>query len=140
MYGALAFQTISLVLVWVANHLRFPTAMTTLNLTGFLLTWGTAYGCFFALTSLRRTTMPRIGCWLGRISYSVYLLHPFVLLLVDSMPPWLRIAAFIPVTLVLGELSYRFVEAPCIAFGRAVEGRWWPVDRDASTMPMRRAA
>jgi peptidoglycan/LPS O-acetylase OafA/YrhL len=68
---------------------------------------------------------------LGRWSYSVYLSHTIVLLLlkdgfgrlgVASLGQWpyfgLLLAATVAATLLVSALLHRFVEAPCIAFGR----------------------
>ena len=55
--------------------------------------------------------------WLGKVSYSIYLLHYFVLsallsLLPKTMPIALRFAACLILILVVSELSNRFVERP----------------------------
>jgi peptidoglycan/LPS O-acetylase OafA/YrhL len=68
---------------------------------------------------------------LGRWSYSIYLSHTIVLVLAmdalralgtPSLGQWthfgLLLGATMALTLVVSALLYRFVEAPCIAFGR----------------------
>jgi peptidoglycan/LPS O-acetylase OafA/YrhL len=57
--------------------------------------------------------------WLGRVSFSLYLIHAVVLL---SLWSYLKsgiaaIVLFIPVSLVLAELSYRVLERPTIRLG-----------------------
>ncbi|MBN1093812.1 acyltransferase [Blastococcus sp. TML/M2B] len=82
-----------------------------------------AYAVFGAALLLRRYRWPRPLVYLGTISYSVYLLHALVLLLVlPPVPggPWANFAALLAITLVASALTYRFVERPGIALGRRV--------------------
>jgi peptidoglycan/LPS O-acetylase OafA/YrhL len=131
--------------VWLVNHALLPERMTTACLREWATTWGTAYACFFVLLLLRDRPMPEAACWLGRISYSVYLLHPLVLtlLIAAQWPWWAALPALAGGTLLLSHLTYRFVELPGIALGRAIERRWWPTTRrEPAVMPTtaRRAA
>jgi exopolysaccharide production protein ExoZ len=65
--------------------------------------------------------------WVGDLSYSTYLLHPFAYLAVTKLLPAtnvkLTFAAGLLVTLVLAALSYRFLERPLIELGRRLAGR-----------------
>ena len=69
--------------------------------------------------------------WLGRVSYSVYLVHFTVILVAQTtlVTPvgWMQAAAFIAVvlavTLGLGALGYRWVERPAIAAGATLAHR-----------------
>jgi peptidoglycan/LPS O-acetylase OafA/YrhL len=79
------------------------------------------------------STVPR---WLGRVSYSLYLLHVPVLLTVvhlwgDQEPLLLLCAITGAISLVVAEISYRMIEAPTIAFGRKLASRL--VSRNAIT-------
>lgn len=114
--------------IWSLNHALFPLEMTSSCLGELACTWGIAYACFFLLLALRSCTMPAAGCWLGRISYSVYLLHPFVLVVLSraQLPPWAFLSGLLLGTLILAQTSYWLVELPGIALGRALERRWWP--------------
>lgn len=65
--------------------------------------------------------------WLGRVSYSLYLVH--VPLLVATvylthrwMPLWLVPVCVIPMSLAAAEVAYRTVEAPSIRLGRRLAG------------------
>jgi peptidoglycan/LPS O-acetylase OafA/YrhL len=63
--------------------------------------------------------------WLGKVSYSLYLLHLPVLLTLlhlfaDKAPLWMLLAATVVGSLLLAGLAYRWIEAPCIAFARRV--------------------
>jgi peptidoglycan/LPS O-acetylase OafA/YrhL len=65
--------------------------------------------------------------WLGKVSYSLYLLHVPVLmactyLFAHAMPLPLTMIPAALVTLVLCEAFYRGVEAPCIALGHRLSG------------------
>jgi peptidoglycan/LPS O-acetylase OafA/YrhL len=61
--------------------------------------------------------------WLGRVSYSLYLVHMPVLytmmhLFWSRLPLMVLLACAVLVSLVVSELTYRFVEQPAISFGR----------------------
>lgn len=64
----------------------------------------------------------RVPVWLGRISYSLYLVHwpiLFVVISYNVMPLWM---AFI-LTLIMAELSYRFIEKPSHRLGVFLENK-----------------
>ena len=75
--------------------------------------------------------------YLGKISYSLYLNHPTVVLLLTpayrwiySQTPYLTVSLVasvvltFAVTVPLSILTYRFIEAPGIALGRSLGARW----------------
>jgi peptidoglycan/LPS O-acetylase OafA/YrhL len=117
--------------VWLVNHAVMAERMTVACLCEWAVSWGSACGCFFLLLVARDRTMPTAACWLGRVSYSIYLLHPLVLILLPGRgwPWWAGLPALVGATLLLSEGTYRFVEAPGIALGRALEQRWLPARR-----------
>jgi peptidoglycan/LPS O-acetylase OafA/YrhL len=127
----------------VYNVLRYPDSdMTWLRQA--LLYWGGAYTLFFLLLAAHRRTMPAMACWLGRVSYSLYLLHMLVLysLQLTHWPVWVVLPILFGLSFLVAELGYRFVEVPGIALGRALERRLWPVAAPAppKVVPLRRAA
>jgi peptidoglycan/LPS O-acetylase OafA/YrhL len=132
--------------VWLVNHALFPAQMTTACLWELGTTWGTACAGFFLLLALRDRPMPEPACWLGRISYSVYLFHPLVLTLLRlaGWSWWVALPSAVGATLLVSQLTYRLVELPGIALGRAVERRWLPAtarrDPAPTAAPARRAA
>ncbi|MGW1713079.1 acyltransferase family protein [Streptomyces sp. NPDC002156] len=80
----------------------------------------------------RRRRIPRMLTGLGTISYSVYLLHPVPLAVIDSTigrrrqdSPALEVA-FFAVLLPLCLLTHRYVEAPSQAWGRRLARRVQP--------------
>ena len=61
--------------------------------------------------------------WLGRVSYSLYLVHiPVLTAMVFAfspfVPQWVIMSAGLVLCLIAAELFHRFVEAPSIEFGR----------------------
>lgn len=88
----------------------------------------TAASAFAIVTAMASRTAHRLltwppVIWLGRVSYSVYLTHTLVLLVVVHLasrwvPVWALIVACVPLTLWVSQLTYRYVEVPAIALGR----------------------
>ncbi|MGI8684166.1 MAG: acyltransferase family protein [Acidimicrobiales bacterium] len=78
----------------------------------------------------RLSPLMKVLVWLGKRSYGIYLWHfPAILIALDRGPlergptmtnVWARLAAATAATLVLGALSYRWVERPSRAAGRRV--------------------
>ncbi|WP_272493056.1 acyltransferase family protein [Jidongwangia harbinensis] len=101
----------------------------------------------------RHRRVPDWAAWLGRISYSVYLLHPLLLWILDpyldearrlAVPVKLLIAVgYLSIVLIGSSLAYRWVELPGQALGkrvgRAVERRWSLAGRHAASEGRRAA-
>ncbi len=69
-------------------------------------------------------SMP-IFVWLGKISYSLYIVHWLIIysvfeLLGNSIPLWQCVAATIILSLISAQLMSKFVEYPCINFGKRI--------------------
>lgn len=82
------------------------------------------------LVGLSVTGSPPVLVRLGRISYSLYILHPLVMNASDWLGfsrPLASTGLYVPVlaamSLGLSALSYRWIEAPAIAMGRTVRRR-----------------
>jgi peptidoglycan/LPS O-acetylase OafA/YrhL len=99
------------------------------------LRWGVAYPAAFALflvAFFRVRRVPRAFVWLGEISYSTYLLHPFVVTLLIAMMQgnmvvyeFVDVPLFVIVSLVvtnaLAGLSFLVLERPAIRLGKKLE-------------------
>ncbi len=85
-----------------------------------VFTIGGAYLLFGAALLLRRRSFPRPLLYLGRISYSLYLIHALVMNFVPKWPvsafgalaPWLTWCSWIVVSIALAALCYHKVEKP----------------------------
>ena len=86
---------------------------------------------------LRRTLHKQPFQSLGRISYSVYLLHSTVLftllhLFGKTVPMLVLLAVYIPTVMILSTLMYEYVEKPSMAFGRSLSNKFkWPISISA---------
>lgn len=84
-----------------------------------------AVGMFLGFLALRdRINWPGPLRWLGRISYSVYLIHWVVMNVVPPIPGsvpgdklW-TILMWLAITLIASDLTFRFIEQPSINLGR----------------------
>jgi peptidoglycan/LPS O-acetylase OafA/YrhL len=88
---------------------------------------------FAVAMALRNRRLPRLLCWTGVVSYSVYLVHPLLIAALLALP-WMQAphsravllcvaAVFCAVLLGCCWLTYRFVEAPAQGLGRRL-ARW----------------
>ena len=74
---------------------------------------------FLVLLALRRRHFAFPLRWLGAISYSLYLLHyPVILMLHRMRIGWTWAAAVIVASIAVASASYLLIERPAIAFGR----------------------
>lgn len=102
----------------------------------YLFTYAVAISSFLLLTSRLRLQHPAL-IWLGSISYSLYLLHPSMLMLADYLLASWPVAALYHAVLAtvlslgLAHLSFRCVETPFIQLGKHLN------NRHAKTQPAR---
>ncbi|MEU0542192.1 acyltransferase [Nocardia sp. NPDC005978] len=107
-------------------------------ITGVWVTWIKqpltilpAYLLFAGFLLLRRYSFPRPLLYLGRISYSLYLVHA---LLLDAIPrwstsvlgvpaQWLTLLTWVGSALLISAVTYRFIEKPCHNLGHRVIAR-----------------
>ncbi len=79
----------------------------------------------FAFRDFPPSALKRAGIFLGAISYSVYLVHPFARealerLGPEGMAPVLGFTCALALTLLLATLTHRWIERPAMALAR----RW----------------
>jgi len=79
--------------------------------------WGAAFLLFLVAYGCRGRSFPVWARWLGRVSYSSYLLHSIVLLYVPkSLPSLSHLAVTLAATLALSAATYRWFELPFIRY------------------------
>jgi peptidoglycan/LPS O-acetylase OafA/YrhL len=101
----------------------FPSANPSASFKTAIDSWALAAVIFFVPFFMRQTALwdHSTLSFLGRISYSIYLLHGLILMsLVRLHGIELVVVAFV-VTLGLSTLSYRFIELPPIRFGHSLK-------------------
>ncbi|WP_162244243.1 MULTISPECIES: acyltransferase [unclassified Phenylobacterium] len=131
------------VLAWaVAPIFTGPGANGVANVL-YMLTWGAPFGvlCLGMALSPPKFLSNRLTQFLGTISFGVYLGHPQVILMLDSVGVYARIRdlpggsgvtfllavlATSCVAIALGWVLFRYVEAPGIMLGRRLAGRLEP--------------
>jgi peptidoglycan/LPS O-acetylase OafA/YrhL len=105
----------------------FPSANLSTPFKTIIDSWSLAAAIFFVPFFMRQATVweHSIFSFLGRISYSVYLLHGVVLYLLSRTALdgiRLIVVAFV-VTIGLATLTYQFIELPPIRFGHSLKRR-----------------
>ena len=84
---------------------------------------------------MRHLRMPKIGSWFGKISYSVYLMHPFVLVYVArlELDDFEAVGLILLSTIIMAQLSYWLLELPGIKLARSLENSWFgPLKKSAT--------
>jgi peptidoglycan/LPS O-acetylase OafA/YrhL len=77
------------------------------------LSWLAGVAIFVVFFLLRQRQFPRPLLWLGRISYSVYLVHDLLIpFLPQRMPWWLGTLLLVALTLAISDVTYRLIEHP----------------------------
>lgn len=92
--------------------------------------WIVAYA-FFAVGIIywRERPPPRLATGVGKISYSVYLIHGVVLASVPVFAPWgISVLIWLALIFAISALTYRWVEKPAIKLGRRYGHRVAPLE------------
>jgi peptidoglycan/LPS O-acetylase OafA/YrhL len=139
--GAVVTASVALAIRWLEGadpsdwHVRRARIMA-------IVVAGAVFGLAYAL---RRRPVARWITWPGVISFAVYLLHPILLAVVETMiggtgpeRPWL-LAAFIVLLPIPCHLAYRLIEEPMQRLGRKVSRRYVPAAPPAPARAAREA-
>lgn len=103
------------VMSWQPDGWRLNGALAWALATGRL----GAVGIFLLALTYQRHRWPRFLVALGLISYSLYLTHELIPLVVPATPyPVVSVGLWLGITLLASIATYRFVERPGIAMGR----------------------
>jgi peptidoglycan/LPS O-acetylase OafA/YrhL len=108
--------------------------------------WGLPFGMLCVWQALYPSKLMRSGPmqWLADRSFSIYLLHPVVIVLSRPAYEYLRnrgipdggwlylacLAMTLPILLVAAQITYRFVELPGIGAGRRIAARVYAARKD----------
>lgn len=107
------------------------TGAGTLTLTPMFFAWLVGVAAFQLAVHFRHSVYwPSWLAWVGKVSYSCYLLHVLVLFVMTPVIPYfgpLAIPGLLAVSLILAWIGHRFVELPSIAFGKRVANNWIPM-------------
>jgi peptidoglycan/LPS O-acetylase OafA/YrhL len=125
--GLLAVLALTIFFNILVGFALFPNVNATTPFRTVIDSWALAAAIFFVPFVTRRTPVwGHAGfSFLGRISYSVYLLHPVVLYLLSLVPldGIGLVCATFAITITGSVLTYKFVEAPAIRFGHSLKAR-----------------
>jgi peptidoglycan/LPS O-acetylase OafA/YrhL len=82
----------------------------------------------FAFRDFPDSPVKRAGIFLGEVSYSVYLIHPFaqeilLCLAPGGLPPALGFTLGLALTLVLATLTHRWIERPAMDLGKRLTAK-----------------
>lgn len=108
-------------LVWAAAAVVIRRDDGTSDAT--LASWLLAVAAFLLFVEIgRRWQFPAWLQRVGRISFSIYLVHPMVLIFFRfaGLPAAARVVIWLVATLAISELSHRYIERPAIRVGRRV--------------------
>lgn len=122
-----AYTVVTLFVMWQAViEWADPVTFARINWRSESATFLGAMAIFLVGLALRHRRFPWIAAELGRISYSVYLIHPLVLYGIRPFASsrLLTEVVWVVVTVLISMVTYRLIEKPFIAWGRKASARW----------------
>lgn len=105
----------------IVNYSSVRSTMNFLRPTQFcaILSAITGYVFFLGMLKMRNVTFPTWTLWLGKISYSLYLLHPVALALIPhGGNSWIVVPLQLAVSIALAWFGYECIELPSIAMAQ----------------------
>lgn len=85
-----------------------------------MLPWVLGYIFFIGAFTFRNINFPSLFSWLGKISYSVYLLHPVFLIITPPVNyKFISLSIMLAGTPILSTFTYYLIEKPMISRGRS---------------------
>lgn len=100
------------------NYIAYATPEEHFGFVAVFFPWLAGYVVFLVSFALRHSAFPNMLSWLGRISYSMYLLHFALLAIALRLPGTIGPFVFvIGGTLVVSHISFKYIEAPFIRLG-----------------------
>jgi peptidoglycan/LPS O-acetylase OafA/YrhL len=122
----LTVAVVSLAMLGTAcNYYFFTTSSELVTPQASATTYLASFLAFFVVYANRSRKFPAVFLWLGRISYSVYLLHPLVIeLSVYTLGELARFTVGLPATLAVSTLTYKYIESPAIKMGHRLARRF----------------
>ncbi|HET6218810.1 MAG TPA: acyltransferase [Acidobacteriaceae bacterium] len=123
LYPLLAFTLATFAAGFWFRFQQYPSHSEAENysVAGVLASWVAAYTLFAVLFLLRASEFPGWTLWIGRISYSLYLVHGMVLaLLPRTLNPVVFPCVAVSLSFAISAASYQWIEKPAIDFYRKV--------------------
>lgn len=97
----------------------------TIAWVSVLKAWVVAYAVFGLGILCRQRSWSGPLLWCGRVSYSIYLMHAILLIVLPiAWPVWLGLPVLLAGTLLVSAATYHLMERPGIELGRFLEKRW----------------
>jgi peptidoglycan/LPS O-acetylase OafA/YrhL len=128
-----ALLLLSLAVAYVSFTL-FPRAGHSFTTLCVWAGWLSAYLIFGLTLARRELPMPAFLAYLGRISYSIYLVHTWILLVLPQhWPPLFYLSSLLGGTLAGSVLTFHAIERPFMTLGKRLLGKNRPDTR--STPP-----
>ena len=124
-FGSAVLSAVILFCLGVGFWLRPSASPITASFRCVILSWLLAGGIFLIPFLFRAWPLPTniwVLRYLGKISYSVYLVHPIIILLLSltEIAGYMALAIVMVATIAISSLTYRYVEYPAISLSHAL--------------------
>ncbi len=134
--GAARWLTVGIVIaVPVGSFMGVRPAADDWRPMGYALSYLVGLALFGGFYALRNFRLPWALTWLGAVSYAAYLAHPAVAVVINRLhhrQDWSVVVMNLVTVPIIAWLIHRYVELPCISYGRQVTARRRPVARESN--------